>query len=476
MGFLLVIPAVVLAASFLNMVEYGGVGSGIVVLGDNLFYNGQNIITFLEDAARAGELSFAVGEAEAFASGSGKELTIQSLSCTSSNIFFLSSTGAAVNKTFPLKNGTLQVNLSLSGYNITALGRLIYMRGTTINTTTNVTYQNGSCVDFANVYIETLGTTNTISTANPCGIFRYEKGITGDTGDACENKNDIGGAVVEATSSTECYYNGSETEDIRISMLINIGDMAATDYGPTLVHGETFNIEFRLYDDLGDPISIIEEADCDNYSIGYPEITLTINASGDITTFTYGNNIEDDGGVPGIGDGYYITNETLTYDNTKVYNYTICVNQTDYVNATGDDNHCESGTLIGGAAAANIDVEFEDPIGWFGDDGRGGSGTTKTCKSTATGNQGIGVWVENVGTTDVDEIDARFEYDGTEYFDETIVTTSGQCSLDVGGRFYLLVTNKDKVAAGYAQLTANITRTLPSESSGNLGNNYKTLP
>ncbi len=279
-AFLMVIPAIILAASLFNMMYYGSTGIAISMVSDEVFYGCQNLISFLQDASRDGQREYAMAQAALYASEHGLNYTNITINATFFKIL-LETPGFTCNKTVELRFGTLRVNLTLYGWNTTVDGLPVYfrrVRNNILNTSTYVTFPNSSAVSGANVTLDILNESFK-NTTDATGYYWKTLNITKyvDTTDACTRKTYLGQHSAEATASFTNYYDGSDSESFRI-----LGDMSSsTAEGFTSGSGgnRKLGVRITLVDEYGDPVTEYPITGCGpqgNYTSPLPTITARI--------------------------------------------------------------------------------------------------------------------------------------------------------------------------------------------------------
>jgi hypothetical protein len=295
MAFLLVIPAIMLAASYMSMIKTGEKGTEYSLTSDVVLYTQKNIIDFLVEGAKAGKKDKAIDDAKMHAQRVGLNLTIAPVNLTYYLITTVTESGIVYNITIELLKSTI-MNLTLD--------KSDYNRSETIYMTANVTYTNGSAVSGANV------------TAGICwGIViiqlqEVSPGIYNGSYPINASIISVGPCSIIGIASGPAEYISTDTESCNIIGILNI--TVFTDK-PSYTNGSIATVSVNVTDDAGIRIS--------NASVN-----ATITSPGDINTTlsTYDNTLIE------IANGTYSGNYT-TFQTGMHYIYAVAdalVNET----------------------------------------------------------------------------------------------------------------------------------------------------
>jgi hypothetical protein len=342
MGFLLVIPAMILAASFLNMMEYGGFGTRIVISGDNIYYHGQNAVDFLQDAARDGYRNDSIENVTDYSAERGLNLTIEEVNCTLARIILSQGDDLEINRTFELKLGSLEVEMNLTGNMSYFDNRYVFQRGTLINISSNVTYNNGSDVDGAVVTNTVLG--SDVASVDTTNLYTSSSLIApgADTGDYCTNAENIGNSEVVSEAVRTCYYDGEASEDIRVVGISTLAFEPVIRRLKNCAPGINYIIDYEMQvtDEFGDGV---REMECTDTTLEYPDLNFSLSLDGAAPVrYFFGTNITT-GGISGgkkISAGWYSTNASLCYDSDATRTGTLCVISPDFIDSSGTKHNC----------------------------------------------------------------------------------------------------------------------------------------
>ncbi len=401
-AFLLVVPAIILAAALANMMYYGSTGIAISMAGDEVFYSCQNMLDFLEDGSRDGQRDYVLEQAALYASEHGLNFTNATINTTFFQIVFESPGGLTCNKTVELRLGTLLLNLTLSDWNATEGGVPVYFRKTRnnfVNVTANVTYSNNTCVPGASVILDILGLTTSMNQTT-CGIYTNLTNITAlvDSTDECTRKSLLGSKTADATTNRTDWYDGSDSESFLI-----LGDMImSTVEGVTSGKGNNLRlgVTTTLVDEYGDPVTEYffdspDTPNCNqNYTMSMPNITISIyegsvddsNLQG---TFVSPINISED--EPPKDSGVYATDSGVSFTLIETYLAVVSVSSPDYLTF-----NWQGEITFSDLEASSI---YDDTV-------EGMDAQNEECKFTGSPlGQGIVLNITNVGTTGSETID-----------------------------------------------------------------------
>ncbi len=395
MSLLMVLPAILLAASLLNMMKYAETSSTIGIAGGSVFYTCQNLIDFLQAGSVDGRRDYAIEQASVIAQSRGMNFTATNLTNVTYQIY-LSMPGLTCNKTIELRRGTLIVDLNLSGWNTTINNLPVYLRrgvNSIINTTTYVVAGTMGAVTGATVNLDILNESFTGTTT--AGYYRKNLNLSNyvDTTDRCTRKFFLGQHTASATASLAEWYDGSDSESF--SVLGDASGSTATGYKPTRT---TLGIKITMVDEYGDPVTEYffdapDNPNCDgNYTLPMPTINVKIYedsiASGNLkAAYTSPTNISEcqdkqppNCEPPALDTGIYMTSSGITFTASKVYYGVVNVTSSDYLpfNFAGEISFTD-------AEAAN--VSFGPKSGNKGDQ----AGATDRIRLNIT----------NIGTTDL---------------------------------------------------------------------------
>jgi hypothetical protein len=345
---LLTIPAIVLMASFINMLNYGNLGVQVAVSGDNVFYTCDNLLSFLVDGARDGGRSTAISMASAYADQRNINFTATPLTVPYYQIAVEDDGRMKCNRTIDLRNGTLNVDLTLSNNVSEQNGLPVYFRvggNSTINTTTFVTYPSGGPVNGANVTLVALGTSFTNLT-NASGYTNqsinissyYDLSLPTKEERDCSTKSVLGQNTAVATATKPDYYDGVDTEDFLV--LGNISNANVEGYKPTKT---TLGLKITLLDDFDFPVSQYPsedsgglDLDCgDNYTAPFPTITAELHETSVpnlVATWNSPINISEEKQGATTWDGIFWTNDSgYTFTVANTYYAVVSVSQPGYL-------------------------------------------------------------------------------------------------------------------------------------------------
>lgn len=352
MGFLLIIPAVILAASFLHMVQSGSEGIGLVISGDKTFYTCNNVIDFLQTVAVEDERSVAIDGALLYAGQSGLNITITESNASYYTVLLQMANGMKCNKTIELRSGTLRLNLSLENYMALFNGAPIYVRtggNSTMNITTYTTYPNSTSVDGADILVSgleyiTAESISGTSGSNGSGYFNYTLDINAevDTSDSCWRKALLGEYTATATANLTNFYDGTDDESFYIWGIMSA---SITPYKK----GSDMYVRVTLTDEYDD---YIYSENCEsetNVTYTDPYITIEVYSDNDDTT-NPPNCAADPEFCPETGSAYdisldtgsvkrYITDIPFEFDAGWYYAAYVSITMPDFMNGSGSIAH-----------------------------------------------------------------------------------------------------------------------------------------
>jgi hypothetical protein len=278
MAFLLIIPAIILAASLLSMARYGGEGARIAVGSETVFYACENIIDFLDSGARQGKREEALAFAESYASSLGLNFSYSKIPGTIAN-YSISVEGPGriiCNKTIELRNCSFNVELTLSNNTHTIDSNPTYVRKGTIVGLVHVTYQDGSDASGVNVSIssdlfETEGITNGSGNFNfSVYINASDCSPTDECGESCDqdccDRASLGIYPISVTAENEYCYSKTVSDSFNVYGIIYSTITSK-------VRGNTMTIKILLTDEYNDEISGTTATCADQQCIFEPTFT-----------------------------------------------------------------------------------------------------------------------------------------------------------------------------------------------------------
>lgn len=335
MAFLLIIPAAILAASFLHMVQSGSEGIELVIRGDKVFYTCNNVMDFLQTGAVEGERDSVIDETLLYADQSGMNVTITQLNSTYFTVVLQTGGGIKCNKTLELRNGTLRLNLTLENYIALFNGVPLYVRkgaNSTINITTYTTYPSGNPMAGADIVIDILDA-NLSNTSDSSGYFNTSLNITSkvDTTDSCWRKALLGESQATATANLTNWYDGTDEEFFYIWGIMNSSIV------PEPKAGKNMYVLITLTDDYGDYIYSEDCSKKTNVTYDDPYITMDIY-QGTTWVESYESGTANDISLAS-GKTYYRTDSPFSFNPAKLYTAYINVTMPDFMDASGNITH-----------------------------------------------------------------------------------------------------------------------------------------
>jgi len=493
MGLLLVIPAIVLAASLVNMMGYGREATALAVSGDSVFYSCNNLISFLDTGARQGDRENALSFASSYANGTGLNFTYTALNQTYYRII-LRTPSITCNKTIELRSGALLANLTLlsASYNLstTYLGLMAYFRNATIPFTVKVTFYNGTTVTGANTTTIVLGANGTrTGLTNSSGIY-YSNTIWipnttsnpgafsspfSDSG-KCVRKEPLGTHTATTTATLFQYYDGDDKEQFKV--MGNMSNAKVEGYKPTRT---TLGLKITLKDEYGDPITLYSSTlsnqdesagegtnDCGtNYTSPLPTINATIYGGSTQASYTTNaGTINETGGSQNDKNlGVFLSTSGITFSVTQTYYANISASQVDYFSYN----------------VSAVEISFTD----FEATNVSYSPTTSSCDAKIGGGPGnnphISLNLTNIGTSTGWNYTIFFKYCDTgagctegnystyqTYYNNTYNYPTGKTGR--GGNW--IACSDNGAAIGGKKIFANITSVGSPNQDIDLTNNY----
>ncbi len=468
---LLAIPAVVLMASFISMLEYGDLGTETMIGGDSVFYTCDNLLDFLENGARDGSRAAVLANAASYADARGITFNSTELNTSLYQISVVFAGKIKCNRTIELRNGSLNVNLTLSNYATTQGGLPVYLRtgvNSLINTSTLVTFPSGNPASGANVTVITLGESHNNLT-NSTGFTEKIFNISAiyDPSNDCSTKAVLGTQTAEATATMIEYYDGSDSESYQI--LGNISNANVEGYKPTKT---TLGLKMTFKDEFGYPVSEYPsqdsgspDLDCaGNYTAPFPSITArlydtSVAAANLKSTWTSPTNISEEKQGATQWDGIFWTNDSgYAFTVANTYLAVVSISQPGFIskNVTKEVSF----------------TDFQATAAVYGD----GSGI---CKGSVGGPSGsnkevIQLVITNVGTTDntvwVNYTVAYSHTNSTNVF-ETLTYTYYPSGAKRGSSPWIICSNYIALAPS-TFISANITAVGVPNVDVDLTNNY----
>lgn len=375
MAFLLIIPAAILAASFLHMVQHGSEGIELVISGDKVFYTCNNVMDFLQTGAVDGERGDAIDEALLYANQSGMNVTITELNSTYFTVVLQTGGGIECNRTIELRNGTLRLSLSLGDYRVLFNGVPIYVRkgaNSTMNITTYTTYPNNNPVDGADVVVDILDESiSGISGSNGSGYFNTSLNITSkvvDT-DSCWRKALLGESQATATANLTNWYDGTDEEFFYIWGIISSSIV------PLPKGGKVMDVRVILTDGYNDYIYSEDCSKKTNVTYDDPYITMDVYEGASLHV-TYESGTANDISLAS-GKTYYETDPDFSFNPAKSYTAYINVTMPDFMDASGNITHANDEELtfydlgVANISYDPLDVEIDVNITNYGTEALG---------------------------------------------------------------------------------------------------------